>query len=151
KQKYRNDRPKPGLFHTRHPVAVEVTLTADTLVMVGRILARHAGEQAVEVRRTLAGPFEPARDAATMAHAARTTLEKLGPTRLALQSFTFRNDAGRFVAVSRLNALRREMVEGLEAALDARRGETTTRLQSGVCPTAAPPSPQVTPSSFRWS
>jgi putative protease len=144
KQKYRHDRPKTGQYHTRRPVAVEVTLTEHELSAVGRI----SGGPAAEVRRTLPGPFGPAKDPAAMAEAARGAFEKLGPTRLALDSFTFRNDGGRFVPVSRLNAVRRELVEGLEEALRREVADTAEKVRIEVCRPLAPPPLS---SSFRWS
>jgi putative protease len=151
KQKHAYDRPRPGLFHSRYAVAVEVGLSADAITMVGRIPPVHAGEQPIEVLCTAAGPFAPARDTAAMAQAVQSALDKLGPTRLALQSCAFSNPQGRFVPISRLNALRRELVAGLEAGLDARRRQTVTRVQAQVCPPAAPPRPQSAATSFRWS
>jgi len=46
---------------------VTVTLVDDELVAIGRVAPRHAGETALEVRRTLPGPFAPAKDIAAMA------------------------------------------------------------------------------------
>jgi putative protease len=150
KQKYRHDRPKPGLYHTRRPIAVEVVLTADSLSAVGRVLPRREGEEPIEVRRTLAGLFGPARDTVAVADAARGAFDKLGPTPLVLESFVFGNEEGRFVPVSRLNALRRELVAGLEEALHNRLAGTTTRLQERLCPAVAARR-QPTTAPFRWS
>ena len=58
-----------------------------------------------------------ARAASATEAAARTAFEKLGDTSLALDRFTLHNPAGLFVPVSRLNQLRRDLVEGLETAL----------------------------------
>jgi putative protease len=144
KQKYRHDRPKPGQYRNRRPVAVEVVLGEQELSAAGRLV----GEPAVEVRRTLPGPFGKALDLTAMAVAARGAFEKLGPTRLALESFTFRNDGGRFVPVSRLNALRRELVADLEAALDRQVAERIEKVRAEVCPPPAAPRPA---GDFRWS
>jgi putative protease len=133
KQKYRHDRPKPGQYRNRRPVAVEVILGEQELTAIGRL----PGEPSVEVRRTLSGPFGKAQDPAAMAGAARGAFEKLGPTRLALESFTFRNDGGHFVPVSRLNAVRRELVEGLEAALGRQAAERVEKVRAEVYPPPA--------------
>src|SRR5205085_513455 len=82
--------------------AVEAVLTDAELAVTGRVTPRRPGEPAVEVRRSLPGPFPPAKDPAAVAVAARGALEKLGPTRLELAAFTLHNDAGLFVPVSRL-------------------------------------------------
>jgi putative protease len=147
KQRYRHDRPRPGQFRTRRPLAAEVVLTAQKLTALALVPAGADGA-AVEVRRTLAGPFGPARDPAAMADAARGTFEKLGPTRLALDSFTFRNDGARFVPVSRLNVLRRELVEAAEEALRRGQAGRVSRLQAEVRPPAVSPRPA---EAFRWS
>jgi putative protease len=143
KQKYRHERPKPGLHRTRYLVAVEVELTADTVSAVGRI-AGHA----VEVQKSLPGPFSEARDLTAMETAANATFEKLGATRLALESFTFRNPAGRFIPVSRLNQLRRDLTTDLELAVEDHLKERTARVVAEVCPQvlAAPKTER-----FQWS
>jgi putative protease len=150
KQQYRHDRPKPGLYHTRHPIAVEVVLTAESVSAVGRLLPRRAGEEPVEVRRSLEGRFEPARDTAAVEDAVRGAFEKLGPTPLSLEAFVLHNEAGRFVPVSRLNALRRDVVAGLEEALDTRLRNITAGLQARLCPPPVTPG-QRAATPFGWS
>ncbi|HEY7315284.1 MAG TPA: U32 family peptidase [Gemmataceae bacterium] len=145
KQKYRHARPKPGQHRTRRSVAVELVLTREELCAVGRL----AGPPpAVEVRRTLAGPFAPARDRTAFEPAARSAFEKLGDTPLILESFTCRNDDNLFVPVSRLNQLRRDLVAGLEDALRRDRAERIARLQSVVTP---PKTQAREKTAFRWS
>ena len=110
-------------------------MTADELAVVGRVVPQRPDEPAVEVRRTLAGPFAAAQDAAGMEKAARTAFDKLGDTRLELASFTWRNADGRFVPVSRLNHLRRDLAAGLEQASASGVGRTRPRsLLADVCP-----------------
>jgi putative protease len=153
KQKYRHDRPKPGLHHTRRPVAVDLLLTDNELTTIGRVAPPRPGEPPVEVRRTLAGPFPPAKDPASMERAARTAFEKLGETHLTLDTFALRNEGNRFVPVSRLNQLRRDLAAGLEEALRQSAAERVKQIQSKVCPRPALP-PSHTPTlsrRFRWS
>jgi putative protease len=142
KQRYRHERPKPGLHRTRQLVDITLSLTPSELAAVGRVAPD------VEVQRTLPGPFAPAKDAAAMAGAAAATFAKLGQTRLDLGSFTFRNDTGLFVPVSRLNQLRRDLTAALENELDRRRADRVERLRAEVCPTA--PAQKKT-AAFRWS
>jgi putative protease len=152
KQRYRHSRPKPGLFRTRRTLDVTATLTAAELTVTGR-----AG--AVAATRTLAGPFTPARDAAGTAAAARAAFEKLGDTRLTLGDFRFDNPEGLFVPVSKLNALRRELTEAVEDALERGLGELIHRVQAsvGVPPSGGlrrmPPKGGTTneDTTFRWS
>jgi putative protease len=133
KRRYQHDRPKPGMYRVRHEVEIDLTVTRESAVAVGR-----AG---VEVRRVLAGPFEPARDPAGTEAAARTAFEKLGDTGLTLARLTVRNPEGLFVPVSRLNALRRDLVAGLEAELARARQEQIAAVMREACPTPAPLAP----------
>jgi putative protease len=142
KQRYRHERPKPGLYRTRWPVDIMLSLTSGELTVVGRAAPD------VEVSRTLPGPFAPAKDAAAMAGAAAATFAKLGQTRLELASFTLCNDANLFVPVSRLNRLRRDLTAALEAELDGRRAARVDRLRAEACPPAAAPKKTA---AFRWS
>jgi putative protease len=142
KQRYRHERPKPGLHRTRRAVDITLSLTPGELTAAGRAAPD------VEVRRTLPGPFAPAKDAAAMADAAAETFAKLGRTRLDLASFTFRNDAGLFVPVSRLNQLRRDLSAALEEEFERRRAGRVERLRAEVCPPM--PAPTKT-AAFRWS
>ncbi len=148
KRRYRHDRPKPGLYRPRRAVEVEAVLTADELAVVGRVAPRRPDEPLVEVRRTLAGPFAPAQDAAGMEAAAHAAFEKLGDTRLELASFVWRNTDNRFVPVSRLNQLRRNLAAGLEEALQMASVERVRLALADICP----PAPAATRApAFRWS
>ena len=49
----------------------------------------------------VAGPFPPAKDRTAMENAARGAFERLGDGRFELAGFSFRNEAGGFVPVSR--------------------------------------------------
>jgi putative protease len=148
KRHYRHDRPKPGLFRVRRDVAVLAVLTETDLTVTGRVLSRHPEEPDLEVRRTLPGPFPPARDAAVMAEATRGAFEKLGDTRLALADFTFQNEGGRFVPVSRLNQLRRELATELQAALHNALSSRIEQVGAEVC---REPARVGKTQSFRWS
>jgi putative protease len=156
KSRYRYEHPKSGAFHVRRPIEVEVTLTAGALTATGRVLP----DGAIEARRTLPGQFEPARDATAMATAARGAFEKLGQTRLQLEHFALHNPEGRFVPVSALNQLRRELTTSLEEGLQQRHAETVARVKAEVMPARSPQRkrgeapPSLTlraPKSFRWS
>jgi putative protease len=155
KQKYHHDKPKPGQFRTRRGLEVELTLTAKELVALGRLRVRRPEERIVEVRQVIAGPFEPARDATTMTAAARKAFEKLGQTRFELHDFTFRNDAGQFVPVSRLNQMRRDLTTALEIASQKQVALRIEKVQTAICePVAEATSPGHTTDKcqrFHWS
>src|SRR5262249_7595330 len=113
KQNYRHDRPKPGQYRVREPLEIDIALSPDELRVTGRVSKREESEAS----RCMRGPFGPARDPAGMAQAAQGAFAKLGKTELELVSFTWRNDAGLFVPVSRLNQIRREITADLEQQL----------------------------------
>ncbi len=148
KRHYRHERPKPGLYRLRHAAHFEVVLSENELSVVGRVSPHREGAEPVEARRSLSGPFPPARDAAAMEAAARDAFTKLGDTALTLESFTFRNEGQRFVPVSRLNQVRRELTADLEEALRSASAHRIEQLQTRVCPSlpSAPRSP-----AFQWS
>ncbi len=148
KRRYRHDRPKPNLYRVRRAVDVTVGLTETELSATGRVEPRSPGETAVAVTKTLAGPFAPAKDATALATAARGAFEKLGDTGLSLNTFTLENTANRFVPVSRLNQLRRELTAELEAELHDAQAARVERVVAEVCPK---PTPAVRTETFRWS
>jgi putative protease len=143
KQKYRHSRPKPGLYRTQRAVDIEVAPSADEITVIGRI-----EDRGTEIRRTLAGPFAPAKDERAMASTARSTFEKLGGTGLALRSCTFRDPLRHFVPVSRLNQLRRELVVELEQALKQRQTQRVAGIRADVCPGPRKPAKCA---AFQWS
>jgi putative protease len=148
KQQYRHERPKSGLYRMRKPVVIEVTITGEELTVVGRIALQARDAPVLEIRRSLTGPFAPAKDPAGLETAARRAFERLGDTPLLLDSFVCRNHDNRFVPMSRLNQLRRDLVVGLEEALHRKQAEHLARLQAMVSPPKSAPSEA---SAFRWS
>ncbi len=141
KQKYRHQRPKPGLWHGRKPVQIEATLTSARLQVTAR-----AGN--TEVQRELPGPFAKANDLAAIEHAVSGSFGRLGQSRFSLESLRWTNEAGGFVPVSQLNQLRREVIDALEQALQNTREKHIESIQVSV-----PARPQAAAVSrpFRWS
>lgn len=146
KRAYRFSKPKPGLFRTRRPIAVEMDVTPTALVATGRIEPRFPHERPLEVRVEQAGPFDKARTPEQSAQAARDAFSKLGDTGLQLESFQCRNQDC-FVPISRLNALRRSLCEAAEQALERARVERLQEIQAAVNPSA----PSTLSKGFRWS
>src|SRR5262249_29225436 len=140
KNRYRYHRPKPGAHRVRKPLTIDATLTADALA----ISARTAG---VEVTRSLAGPFAVAKDAALMETAIRAAFERLGESRLALETLKWTNLDCRFVPVSKLNQMRRELLRELEAEIAAARDA----LVSGIIASAKPQAANFAHPGLRWS
>ena len=141
KQKYRHERPKPGLWHARKPMTIDAKLTRDRLLVTAHC-------ESVEVRQELAGPFAAAHDLAAMENAVRGCFGRLGQSRFQLESLTWSNDAGAFVPISQLNQLRRDVIGELDAAVRRRREE---RIASLVDAASVKPQARNVAGPFRWS
>jgi putative protease len=143
KQKYRHEHPKPGLWRSRKPLHIDATLTSGRLTVTAR-----SGD--AEVRRELAGPFPPANDLNAMAQAVRGCFTRLGQSRFELAELRWTNEASAFVPVSQLNQVRRDVIAGLEAAVDKEREEKTAGIRNLV---VAPRMDTLTvcPTEFAWS
>jgi putative protease len=156
KQQYRHERPKPGEYRTRRPLAVELMLTPDRLVATGSVLTRPFGP-VIEHRCEMPGPFSAARDRQAMEQATRDAFGRLGSTGLMLDSFTLKNAVGLFVPASRLNQLRRDLIAALEEALAKEQRERIAELQQAIRGRNSPASesgtfvPGSPAQSFRWS
>jgi len=135
KQRYRYEHPKPGQYRSRKPLHVEVSLMPPELRVRGEI----PGTPPLAVSRSLPGPFTTARDPAGMHQSIRAAFERLGSSRLALESLTVHNAAGVFIPVSRLNHVRRDLVQTLESDLKHRLGEQIANTQKSVIPVPATP------------
>ncbi len=169
KQKYRHERPKPGLWHGRKPLHIDATLKHDRLLVTagsdvtwgqafqpgqsdgGRF--GQAGKPGptnsfVRAQRSLPGPFAKADDPAAMERTVRGCFARLGQSRFRLESLAWTNEAGGFVPVSLLNQLRRDIVADVETALRERREGVLAKLQD-----AAGAKRQTVRASeaFRWS
>jgi len=134
KRRYRHDRPKAGLHRTRRIVDIALKLSEAELTVTACVAPRRSSEAPVEITRVVSGPFQVAKDAVKMDGAARGAFEKLGETKLLLGSFEFDNSASRFVPVSQLNAVRREMADDIERALDAALAKRLEIVRADVLP-----------------
>ena len=153
KRRYRHDRPKPGLYKTRRVVDVDVKLSAEALTVCASIEPHVLGKEwslVQRVRRVLAGPFSVAKDAAKMSAAARGAFEKLGETRLELGAFSFENPDSRFVPVSQINALRRDVADELERRIHATLAQRLDAVRADVLPSEKRRLPR-SPSDPKWS
>jgi putative protease len=148
KERYRHERPKPGQYRVRRPLEIDIALSHGELRVTGRVRTGENPAEHAEASRCVKGPFPPARDPTVMAEAARGAFAKLGQTELELVSFTWRNDAGLFVPVSRLNQLRREVTVDLEEKLRRQLANCIESLQQAICPSPRKPTPA---NGFHWS
>ena len=125
KRRYKYDRPKPGEFKTRNVVNVCASLEKGKLT----ITVSPRGDLALcAVTREFMGDFEQSRDPKAMEEAFRAAFSKLGDTNLELGTVEFRNSAGLFVPVSRLNAWRREICKAVEQTIEAERRRLADRI-----------------------
>ncbi len=145
KNHYRHARPKPGLHRVRYDFDVDIALSDNELLIVGR-------SRGVEARKRISGPFPLAKDVQAMAGAARGAFEKLGDTCFLLHSFSFHNPERLFVPVSKLNQARRELTAELETGIQKQRAAQISRVFDEVC--RGPDSGRLRSrlaSEFRWS
>ena len=63
---------------------------------------------------------------------ARQSFEKLGDTRFVISSFAWNNPEDRFIRVSALNELRRQVLQAMEAGLDAARNESNDLIKTRI-------------------
>ncbi len=143
KNRYRYDHPKPGVFHSRHEIDIEVQVSAHGITATGRIAPD------VSVTREVAGNYTNARDPEAMALTARSAFEKLGQTRLTLRDFVFHNVDGLFVPVSTLNQLRRDLADALAVERKRHLDEKIARITATVV--APSMSTKANKTAFRWS
>lgn len=148
KQRYHYDHPREGQYRNRNSIDVEVCIAGDVLTAVGR-----AGNNgvAMEASASLCGPFALAKNPAQMPDVVRETFAKLGNTRFTLNQATLHNPDGKFVPVSKLNQVRRELIEKLEVAHRERLARTIARVQAEVLPPSEAPGAVPSPAGFRWS
>lgn len=144
KQQFRFLRPKPGAWRTRTPVTVALTIGAETIMATAEC---DAGSGTVRVLHELAGEFGPSRHLEPVESGARQAFAKLGDTDFALRELVWKNPEGRFVPVSLLNRLRRDLLARLAEAVDAAHRERVAAIRQAE----AAPEIAVTPSSPGWS
>lgn len=148
KRRYRVERPKPGQCRVRRPIAVEIELRVEG---VGVEATLHPSGVPVRVRLETAEVLHPARNAAGLEAAVRGAFEKLGDTPYCLGALTVCNSAGLFVPVSRLNAIRRDLVQRLEQAAESARSERLRAMTDAEMPPVSAAHSPESPPEARWA
>jgi putative protease len=136
KLRYQLERPNLGAQRARRPMRVTADVSADGLQL--EATAAVAPGRTVRAGVTVPGALEAARDAARMAESARAAFEKLGDSRFRLEALEWRDPAGRFVPVSRLNEARRALAEALDAAVSEDVRARTAAARAELAPRPAP-------------
>jgi putative protease len=142
KQRYRFEHPRADVYRNRKSLTVELHLAAERLTAVGRV------GSTVEVQVVLPGPFPAARDPGQLEGVMHDVFSKLGNTNFLLERVSLDNPEGRFVPVSRLNQVRRELTEQLEQALRQRLLDRISTVQAEVLPQTTARS---VPGAVQWS
>lgn len=143
KQRYRYDRPKPGLYRTRHPLDIDLRLTPEGIIATGR---SYRGATATA---ELAARLEPAQKPEALIEPARATFAKLGDSAFTLRTVTIENPEKLFAPTSLLNQLRKGLIPAMTESLAAVVGERLREVSSAVL-AASPPGPTCA-GRFAWS
>lgn len=146
KQRFRHARPKPGAFRIRRPLHLHL-LFADETLRVRATIPASGGRRQLEIDHDVPGPFAAAQDMAAMRDAIQSAFARLGSSSFELVELNISNE--RFVPVSRLNRIRRTIVDALEQALVAERTRRTNDLVAAIAP--VPGREAVENAAFRWS
>ncbi|MDX9971565.1 MAG: U32 family peptidase [FCB group bacterium] len=109
--------------HERHiGLALRALLTTDGLLLTG------TDEDGVTAEAVLPGPFDPARDADRALENLRKQLSKTGDSAFEVTALEIDVEPAPFVPLSALNGLRRDLLEKLGAAREAKRPRETVSI-----------------------
>ena len=128
KRRYPFERPRPGEFRVRHPVAVAIRMTPNRIEARGE--ARVPGLPPVVSQLHRNGVYAAARSPAGTRAAALKAFERWGDTDWRLDGLTLDDPAGLFAPASAWNELRRELGEALNAARERARAERIAAIPS---------------------
>ncbi len=110
KQRYGFTRPRPGVFRLRSVLDVDIRIDAEGVIMRGRV----AGREGVEAEVSAVETLDACKDVRQVEASVTGSFGKLGNTAYEAGRVAVDNRAGRFVPVSLVNRLRRELVEALQ-------------------------------------
>lgn len=125
KKQYRFTRPKPGLYRVRMALNVVINVSANQLEAVASPIVCDG----LTATASLPGPFETSRDAESVSKTVKMAFEKLGETQFELAGLTVNNPDNRFIPVSVLNRLRREVMSRLSGLVVAHRKLSVQAVQ----------------------
>ncbi|MDR0993620.1 MAG: U32 family peptidase, partial [Verrucomicrobiota bacterium] len=142
KRRYRFDLPNPCDLRRRFPLQVVLRLSQTDLQ--AKATAKADGFS-LEANATLFGPFEKAHRPQAVEQAVETAFSKLGDTPFTLCSLCL-DCPDFFIPVSKLNALRRDLMDQLTARLQSAREAKTAGILSHL-KSAAPEARQKSPAA----
>lgn len=126
KQRYPFSRPRPGVYRARRQMNVEVRIGPAKVRVCGSV----EGPETVSAEVEAEGPFDACRGTDQADDAIRGVFAKLGNTPFLTGAIAIRNESRRFVPVSVMNRLRRELAEALDRRLAERRAATLAARQA---------------------
>ena len=132
KRRYRFEIPNPRDLRRRFPLEVRLALSE---ARVDAVATAEADGHVLSAAAALAGPFEPAQNAAAVPAALRTAFSKLGDTPFELRQFA-QDGALVFIPVSQLNVLRRDLTAALAQQLRAAREQHVEQAVAALLPPA---------------
>ncbi len=110
KQRYGFTRPRPGVYRVRSGLEVDIRIGAGGVTMKGRV----RGREGVEADVSVAEALDACKDVRQVEASVQGSFGKLGTTPYEAGRVAVDNPDGRFVPVSLVNRLRRELVEALQ-------------------------------------
>lgn len=132
KQTYTHQRPRPGQYRFRRPIEVAIVVEPARANAAATLHPDILLREAVRSKARVEGPFDVARKTAGMEDVFRDAFSKLGDTGFRLASLTIDNPQSRFVPISVLNRLRRDLAAALETACAHERARTVASIKGLV-------------------
>ena len=132
KRRYPLERPRPGRFRVRYPVAMAIRMRPNRIEARGE--ARVPGLPPVAAQLQRNGVFASARSPVGTRAAVLKAFERWGDTDWRLDGLTLDDPDGRFVPASVWNDLRRELGNALNSARRRARSERIFAIPSPAAP-----------------
>ncbi len=150
KRRFRLVRPRPGQFRVRPETDFKVELAPQRLRVTASLTRRN--QPGVVATVSLDGDFPATDKPERMAQCFQETFGKLGATPFAAGAVTVVNPQGRFVPLSRLNPLRRRLLEALERQWQEAIGNRLQPVKRAIAwPVNPAPHGADRPPPVRWS
>ncbi len=141
RRRYPVTMPREGGLRTAHPADIQVTLDPTGVSVTATAVPAHADDAPVTATHRQPLPLTPARDAQGTAAALHKAFGRTGDTRWQIRELNLTDPQGLYVPPSRLNEIRRAVLEALTqaqaAAQTARSATIAADLGYGPTPATA--------------
>lgn len=148
KRRYALRPPKRGLFRTRLPIDVSVTVRPDSLTAAASAVPWPGASRDVSVTASRPGRFEAARSETNAGESVVRAFSRIGDTSYTLRNHKVQNPDKLFVPASDLNEIRRMVVKELDNRVAAAKRERMGRIMDCFRERAAH---KPLPSRSEWS